>query len=102
MVSLSFPTNLSVIEKVITLTKRTRVIVPLEVKLRKQWNSSFSLTCDQAFFFRGKSFSFRLQNKREEGSPDRRLRFVLIILHPAEDLRGCNWSEKVERLFVQK
>ena len=56
MVSLSFPTNLSVIEKVITLTKRTRVIVLLEGNLRKQWNSSFSLTCDQAFSFSGKVF----------------------------------------------
>ena len=27
--------------------------------------------------------------------------FVLIFSHPAEELRGCYWSEKVERLFVQ-
>ena len=37
----------------------------------------------------------------EERSPDRRLRFVLIFSHPVEELRGCYWSEKVERLFVQ-
>ena len=49
-----FPTNLSVIEKVITLTKRTRVIVLLEGKLCKQKNPSFCLTCDQAFSFSGK------------------------------------------------
>ena len=27
--------------------------------------------------------------------------FVLTFSHPAEELRGCYWSEKVERLFVQ-
>ena len=52
--------------------------------------------------FRGKSFSPRFQTKREEGSPQRRLRFVLIFSHPAEELRGCYWSERVERLFVCK
>ena len=51
MVYLLFPTNLSVIEKVITLTKRTRVIVPLEGKLCKQKNSSFCLTSNQTFSF---------------------------------------------------
>ena len=28
--------------------------------------------------------------------------FVLIFSHPAEELRGCYWSEKVERLFAQR
>ena len=91
MVCLQSPTNLSVIKKVSTLSKCTRVVVLLEGKLCKQRNSSFCLTCDQAFFFRGKSFSPRLRNKREERSPDRRLRFVLIFSHPAEELRGCYW-----------
>ena len=90
------------IKKFSTLSKCTRVVVLLEGKLCKQRNSSFCLTCDQAFFFRGKSFSPRLRNKREERSPDRRLRFVLIFSHPAEELRGCYRSEKVERLFVQR
>ena len=27
--------------------------------------------------------------------------FVLIFSHPAEELRTCYWSKKVERLFVQ-
>ena len=48
-------------------------------------------------FFRGKSFSPSLRNKREERSPDRRLRFVLIFSHPAEELRGCYRSENVVR-----
>ena len=26
---------------------------------------------------------------------------MLIFSHPAEDLRGCHWSEKLERFFVQ-
>ena len=59
------------------------------------------LTAIRRFLFLGKSFFFRLQNKREEGSPDRRLRFALISSHPAAELRGCYWSEKVERLFVK-
>ena len=28
-------------------------------------------------------------------------RFVLIFSYPAEELRTCYWSKKVERLFVQ-
>ena len=44
-----FPTNLSVIEKVITLMKGTRVIVLLERNLCNQRNSAFCLTGDQAF-----------------------------------------------------
>ena len=28
--------------------------------------------------------------------------FVLTFSHPAEELRGCYWSEKVERLFAQR
>ena len=85
------------IKKVSTLSKCTRVVVLLEGKLCQQRNSSFCLTCDQAFFFRGKSFSPRLRNKREERSRDRRLRFVLIFSHPAEELRGCYRSENVVR-----
>ena len=42
------------IEIVITLTKRTRVIVLLEGNLCNQRNSSFCLTCDQGFSFSGK------------------------------------------------
>ena len=67
----------------------------------KQRNSSFFLTCDQAFSFSEKVLFPLPPNKREEGPPDRRLRFVLIFSHPAEELRGCYCSEKVERLFVQ-
>ena len=89
MVCLLFPTNLSVIEKVITLTKRTCVIVLLEGKLCKQRDSSFCLTCDQAFFFSGKVPFPSPPNKGEEGSPNRRLRFVLIFSHTAEELTAC-------------
>ena len=53
------------IEKVTTLTKRTRVIVLLEGKLCKQRNSSFCLTCDLEFSFSRKVLFPRLQNKRE-------------------------------------
>ena len=67
----------------------------------KQRNSSFFLTCDQAFSFSEKVLFPLPPNKRKEGSPDRRLRFVLVFSHPAEELRGCNWSKKVKRLFVQ-
>ena len=89
MVCLQFPTNLSAIEKVIAFTKRTSVIVLLEGKLCKQKNSSFCLTWDQGFSFSGKVLFLSPPNKRKDRSPDRRLRFVLIFSHPAEELRGC-------------
>ena len=39
------------------------------------------------------------ETKREEGSPQQVA--FLIFSHPTEVLRGCYWSEEVERLFVQ-
>ena len=63
MVCLQSPTNLSVIKKVSTLSKCTRVVVLLEGKLCKQRNSSFCLTCDQAFFFGESSFLLASETK---------------------------------------
>ena len=90
------------IENVITLTKRARVIALLQGNLCKQRNYSFCLTCDQAFSFLGKVLFLSPPKQKGRSPPDRRLRFVLIFSHPAEELRGCHWSEKVERFFVQR
>ena len=49
-------------------------------------SAAAKLTCDQPFFFSGKgekkrthSFSPRLQTKREEGPPDRRLLQIRVV-----------------------
>ena len=87
------------------LSRNAHVIVLRDGKLCKQRNSSFCLTGDQAFSFSVKALSPSppKQNSWQKGRKIAwsKVTFCPGVVAPAEELRGCYWWEKVERLFAQ-